>query len=142
MLDLFMSNPQDAHVDERLRKEPIIWLSTVRPDGRPHLVPVWFFWDGKTITICSQPHTQKMRNLKHNPHVMLALEAANQGDDIVLIEGKAELLGQTGQTMNMPAFAEKYDALIKAMGSTPDELAADYSEVIRITPSRFISWDG
>ena len=140
MLDL--TNAKDAHVDKRLRKEPIIWLSTVRPDGRPHLVPVWFFWDGKTILIFSQPGAQKLRNLRHNPDVMLALEASKQGDDIVLIEGKAELLGRPAQTINMPEFAKKYDALIKSMNSNPDELAEGYSEGIRITPTRFISWDG
>ena len=41
--------PGDAHVIEiddaaaqRLATEPILWLATTRPDGRPHLVPVWF----------------------------------------------------------------------------------------------------
>src|SRR6266699_497224 len=88
MLDL--KNPKNAHVDERLRREPIIWLSTVRPDGRPHIVPVWFLWDGAAILIFSQPNNQKIRNLRHNPNVALALEAVNQGDDVVLIEGRAE----------------------------------------------------
>jgi PPOX class probable F420-dependent enzyme len=138
LLDL--SNPKDAHVDERLRKEPIIWLGTVRPDGRPHLIPVWFFWDGEAITIYSQPNNQKMRNLQHNINVTLALDTADEGDDVVIVEGKAELLGKSEQTMNTPAYIEKYDRLIKNMKSDPEEMAAAYSEVIRVTPTRFISW--
>ena len=137
---LNLSNPKDAHIDERLRTEPIIWLATVRPDGRPHLVPVWFYWDGETITIYSQPNNRKMRNLQHNPDVSLALNTADEGDDVVIVEGKAELLGQSTQTMNNPAYLEKYDRLIKDMQTTPDEIAASYSEVIRVTPTRFISW--
>ena len=127
-----------------VRKDPIIWLSTVRPDGGPHLVPVWFLWDGETILIYSQPDTQKLRNLQHNQNVMLALEAAREGDDIVLIEGKATLLGKTGQTMNLPTFTQKYEALIKCMDTSAEEMAANYaeSEGIRITPTKFISWDG
>ena len=31
-----------ARVDRFLREEPVVWLSTVRPDGAPHLVPTWF----------------------------------------------------------------------------------------------------
>ena len=139
-MSLDLSNPKDAHVDQRLRKEPIIWLSTVRSNGRPHLVPVWFFWNGETITIYSQPDNQKMRNLQHNTNVALALEAADEGDDVVIVEGKAELLGKSTQTMNNAAYVEKYDALIKAMDTDPEELAASYSEVIRVTPTRFISW--
>lgn len=138
LLDL--SNPKDAHIDERLRAEPIIWLATVRPDGRPHMVPVWFFWDGKTITIYSQPDKQKLRNLQHNANVSLALNTADEGDDVVIVEGKAELLGKSAQTMNGPAYIEKYARLIENLQTTPDEIAAEYSEVIRVTPGRFISW--
>ncbi len=138
LLDL--SNPKDAHIDQRLRTEPIIWLATVRPNGRPHLIPVWFFWDGETITIYSQPNNQKMRNLQHSATVTLALNTANDGDDVVIVEGKAELPGKSSQTMNNPAYLEKYDLLIKRMNADPETMAADYSEVIRVTPSRFISW--
>jgi PPOX class probable F420-dependent enzyme len=140
LLDL--SNSKDAHIDERLRKEPIIWLSTVRPDGRPHMIPVWFFWDGEAITIYSQPNNQKMRNLQQNTNVTLALNTADDGDDVVIVEGKAELLGKSAQTMNNPSYVEKYDTLIKDMKSDPEEMAAAYSEVIRVTPTRFISWGG
>ena len=139
LLDL--SNARDAHIDERLRADTIIWLATVRPDGRPHLVPVWFFWDGETITIYSQPNVQKLRNIQQNPNVTLALETVDEGEDVVIVEGKAELLGKPTQTMNAPAYVEKYDRLIKDMQTTPAEMAADYSEVIRVTPSRFINWD-
>jgi len=79
MLDL--TNPKDAHRDERLRKDPIIWLSSVRPDGRPHLVPVWFLWYGETILIFSQPNAQKIRNLRQNTNVILALDDTKDGDD-------------------------------------------------------------
>ena len=138
MLDL--SKPQDAHVDQRLRTEPMIWLSSVRPDGRPHLVPVWFLWDGEHILIYSQPDRQKMRNLRHNQHVMLALDTAKDGEDIVMIEGTAELLESAGQTMNLPAFVEKYATRLQLMQSDPEALAKEYSREIRITPTKFISW--
>lgn len=138
LLDL--SNSKDAHIDERLRTEPIIWLATARPDGRPHLVPVWFFWDGETITIYSQPNNQKMRNLQHSTNVTLALNTVDDGDDVVIVEGKAELPGKSPQTMNNPAYLEKYNTLIKKMKADPEEMAAAYSEVIRVTPTRFISW--
>jgi hypothetical protein len=32
-----------------LEREPVVWLSTVRPDGDPHLVPIWFSWDGSKL---------------------------------------------------------------------------------------------
>src|SRR3954451_16796694 len=86
MLDL--GEPNGAHIAARLRHEPIIWLSSVRPDGRPHLVPVWFWWDGAAILFFSKPDAQKVRNLRHSPHVMLALDSADEGEDIVLLAGR------------------------------------------------------
>ena len=137
MLDL--SKRRDAHVDERLRSEPMIWLSTVRPDGRPHLVPVWFLWDGESVLIFSQPNQQKIRNIRQNNNVMLALDTAKGGGDIVMIEGKAELLEHGNEQVgaNMPAFAEKYAANLSSMNQTADDMAKTYSQAIRVTPVRF-----
>ena len=68
---------------------PLVWLITVRPDGSQHVVPVWFFWDSETFLICSQPNAQKVRNLRHNPNVMLAFDGAGKlGYDVVVVEGR------------------------------------------------------
>jgi hypothetical protein len=46
------------------------WLTTVRPDGRPDSVPVWFLWrDDETILVYSQSGKIKLRNISHNPRV-------------------------------------------------------------------------
>src|SRR5437763_12632615 len=116
-----LTNPKIAHADERLRKEVIIWLSSVRPDGRPHLVPVWFLWDGKTILIFSKPRNQKLRNIGQNPNVMLALEAADQGNDIAIIDGLAELVDDPELSVTIPEYAQKYAALLARMGWTAEE---------------------
>lgn len=136
MLDL--TNPKNAHADERLRKETIIWLSTVRPDGRPHLVPVWFLWDGSIVLIFSQPNTQKMRNLRQNTNVALALESNGDGSDVVTLEGKAELLTHNDVTSSHPAYIEKYGEDIKDLNLTPEAMMQSYSQAIRITPTRFM----
>jgi len=135
---LELTKPRDAHIDERLRKEIMIWLSTVRPDGHPHLVPVWFLWDGETILIFSQPKTQKVRNLQHNLNVMLALDTARLGGDIVMIEGKAELLKEPTTAIMSPEYAEKYKERMARLRMNPEAMARDYSVTIRITPTKFL----
>lgn len=134
MLDL--TKERDAHIDKRLRAELMMWLSTVRPDGRPHLVPVWFLWDGRAILIFSQPNQQKLRNLQHNPNVVVALDTAGQGDDVVMIEGKAELLNDPAVSAALPAYAEKYKQRLELYGWTGEAMAQDYSQAIRITPTK------
>ena len=139
----------NAHVEQRLRNDPLVWLITVRPDGRPHVVPVWFFWDGETFLICSHPNSQKLRNLRQNSHVILALDGAgNLGYDLVVVEGTAELLNETSLSLSKayPAFAEKYAALLQSILEAGLEnqdldwqaLVADYSQPIRVTPTRFV----
>ncbi len=42
-----------ARAERRLRQEEIVWLTTVRSDGQPQSVPVWFLWEGETFFITS-----------------------------------------------------------------------------------------
>jgi PPOX class probable F420-dependent enzyme len=134
------TKPNNAHVEQRLREEPIIWFTTVRVDGRPHTVPVWFLWDGETFLIFSQPGNLKIRNLQRNPHITLALDGTKQGRDVVTVEGEAELLSEPSRNMTVPAYFSKYAAFIKNMGVDPERMAEDYSQPIRIKPTKFITW--
>ena len=136
MLDL--SRSRDAHIERRLRSEPIIWLSSVRPDGRPHLVPVWFLWDGSSFLIFSQPNAQKVRNLRRSPQVMVALEAADEGEDVAIFEGEATLLEDPTITSLLPAYVEKYAALLQRIKSDPPTMAASYTQAIRVIPARLL----
>lgn len=134
------NTPKHVHVDRRLRSEPIIWISTVRPDGRPHLVPVWFLWEGRDLLILSQPGAQKVRNLLANPAVTLALEAADEGGDVAIIEGTAAMLDLAEAEEVIPAYVAKYATAIAGMGWTPETMLSDYSTLIRVQPSRLITW--
>ena len=136
MLDL--TKTRDAHIDERLRSNIMIWLNTVRADGRPHSAAVWFLWDGTAFLIFSRPNKQKIRNLRQNSSVLLALDDTKNGSDVIQVEGKAELLEHNDVDATLSAFAEKYSPLFKQMGSSPEAMAADYSQGIRITPTKFL----
>ena len=57
----------------RLGREPSIMLATVRSDGRPHLVPVWFVWLNEKLYFATATDTQKYANLLNNQKVALSL---------------------------------------------------------------------
>ena len=132
-------DPEQAHTAERLLTDEILWLATVRPDGRPHLVPVWFLWEGETILIFSKPKNQKIRNLRQNPAVTVALDDTDEGDDVVVLEGVAELVSDSTVTTAMPAYVEKYARLIADLGLTPETMAQEYSQPIRVTITRKVN---
>jgi PPOX class probable F420-dependent enzyme len=134
MLDL--TQKKDAHIDKRLREDIIIWLGSVRPDGRPHLVAVWFLWTGTDFLIFSKPDQQKIRNLRQNPRVTLALDNTRGGGDVIVLDGEAELLDDPALSTALPDYVAKYSAHIKRIGYTPETMAQAYSQAIRITPTK------
>src|SRR3954468_483398 len=97
-----------ARLDRFLRQEPVVWLSTVRPDGTPHLVPTWFAWDGEVITIVSKSGAQKVRNLRADGRAMLAVGDAEDDFDVGLIEAVAELAVEPTPLELPAAFRQKY----------------------------------
>jgi PPOX class probable F420-dependent enzyme len=131
-----------ARIFRFLEREPVVWLSSVRPDGVPHLVPIWFWWDGEALLVASKPDAQKVRNLRANPSVMLALGDAEDDFDIGLIEGRAELLDRPTADVIDTARLEKYADQLGALGLTAADYASTYSQVIRITPRGFLGWHG
>jgi len=137
---LNLAQPKDAHINQRLQNEKIIWFATVNGD-RPHMVPVWFLWDGTTILISSKPNTVKVRDIRENSNVMLALETTNEGDDVVLIEGEAVLLDPASVNATLPAYAQKYEQLLQNMGMNAQAMAQEYSLPIRVIPTKFTSWE-
>lgn len=138
MAFLDLSKKDDAHVDERLREDPIVWLTTVRPDGRPHAVAVWFLWDGETVLIFSKPNQQKLANIQHNPNVLLLIDNTRGGEDPIAIEGKAALLPPDQADVTLAAYVAKYGERMKGINYTPEQMAAAYSQGIRIVPTRVL----
>jgi PPOX class probable F420-dependent enzyme len=134
------SEPHHAHIDARLRTEPIIWLTTASSAGRPHVVPMWFFCDGRSVLLFSLPNTRKLRNIAANPAVVLALNAADQGYDIVVIDGTATLVDDPALTGLMPEFVAKYAAIPRRW--PPGEWAEKFTQAIRVTPTRLIARKG
>lgn len=133
------SNQEHQHILARLEHDEMIWLASVRPDGRPHLVPVGFLWEEQgTILVFSQPN-QKVRNLREHPTVTLALDGANDGHDVVIIEGEAALLAAGEATPEHPRYAQKYARHFARVDWTPTQMKVTYSQAIRITPTRFFS---
>jgi PPOX class probable F420-dependent enzyme len=131
-----------ARIDGMLRSESVIWVSTVCPDGAPHLVPIWFSWDGETILIASKPGARKVRNLRENPSVMVALGEPEDDFDVGMLEGVAELPDEPAAALIPASHLAKYRAQMAAIGLTEDEFLRTYSQVVRIRPTRFLPWHG
>jgi nitroimidazol reductase NimA-like FMN-containing flavoprotein (pyridoxamine 5'-phosphate oxidase superfamily) len=80
-----------------LREAEVFWLSTVRPDGRPHVTPLLAAWSLGGMCFTTGGQERKARNLEHNPRCVLTTGTnALTGVDVV-IEGVASLVGGRSQ---------------------------------------------
>jgi PPOX class probable F420-dependent enzyme len=130
-----MPSEFNRKVTERLRRELIIWLTTVRPDGQPQPTPVWFLWDGDTFLIYSQPKARKLHNIAHDPKVALNLNSDEWGSKVVVITGEAFLDHAAPPVTGNAAYKKKYAEGIAQIGLTPESMASEYSVAIRVKPA-------
>jgi hypothetical protein len=73
-----------------LERAEIFWISTVRPDGRPHVTPLIAIWLDDALHFCTGPDERKARNLAANPHVVLTTGRNLIGEGLdVVVEGEA-----------------------------------------------------
>ena len=125
---------------ERLDREPIIWLTTVRGNGQPQTSPVWFLRQGNELLVYSLPDTARVNNIRANPRVALNLDGNGRGGAIVTVEGTARIADELPAASESPEYVDKYREFMARNGWTPDVFAARYSTPIMVTMERGRSW--
>jgi PPOX class probable F420-dependent enzyme len=124
-------------VDSRLRHNLMAWLTTVRPDGQPITLPVWFLLrEDETILVYSQPASAKFRNIDANPKVSLVLDVCDFGRNIVRIEGSAAPSDNESPADQQPGYLAKYTERIASLFETPEKFSAQFSRPLIITPTK------
>ncbi len=123
-----------ARVMKRLDDETTAWLTTIGPDGTPQPRPIWFYWDGETILIYSQPNTAKLRHLQTNPRVSFNFDGDGHGGNIIVLTGEATLDATAPPASQHREYVAKYTRGFRALNMTAASFAEAYSEAIRLTP--------
>ena len=91
----------------------------------------------------SKPDAQKVRNLRANPSVMLALGDAEDDFDVGLVEGRAELLERpTGDVLPAGHLAKYAARLRRDRPHAPRPTRRPTRRSIRIVPADFLRWHG
>ena len=113
--------------------------------GQPHVVPVWFAWDGKSLWISSFSNTRKVRELYDNPLCSVLIEPSSDENKLqaVLMEGKAEIIVEPEN------FLVEMATRIYARYLGPDGVLAPDPQswmhdplhlIIKLTPMKVYSW--
>ncbi|MEM9200252.1 MAG: pyridoxamine 5'-phosphate oxidase family protein [Actinomycetota bacterium] len=102
-----MASSTEPHTPTtRLDVERNVWMATTRPDGRPHLAPVWFVYVDNRIWIGTGAGSVRVANLTADPRAAVSLE---DGNTPIVAEGTVTIHVDLRPAAVVAAFAEKYD---------------------------------
>ncbi len=132
-------------VQVKLREARVARLATADAEGRPHIVPVCYVYDGRSFytPLDRKPKREppeqlaRVRHILANPNVSLLFDEYHEDWErlwYILVRGTAELL---------PDGAEQEEAHRLLKAKYPPYAAGFLPEgapVIRVTPNRIISW--
>ncbi len=62
-------------------------LATVREDGSPHVVPIWYVMDGETIVFTTGENVVKARNMRRDARVSLCVDDERPPFHFVRVDG-------------------------------------------------------
>ena len=114
-------------------------LATTRPDGRPHVAPVWFILDGEDLVFMTGKDTVKGRALSSDPRLAICVDLEEPPFAFVMIEGVAELSEDLTAMLPLSvAIARRYmgEDQAEAFGARN---AVEGELLVRVRPSKIVA---
>jgi general stress protein 26 len=121
-------------------------LGTANPETQqPHVVPVWFLWDGESVWISAFSSTRKVKDLQRNRRCSILIEPsepANSGLQAVLLEGICELIAEQPFVAVMSEKVyEKYLGPEGVKAKEPQSWKGDpENRIVKLTPEKVYVW--
>ena len=123
-------------------------LTSLRADGSPISLPVWFVVVDRRIYVAGPAHTKKFARMRNDPRVAFVVESGTRWAELVGVHvtGCARLL-EAGEQLDrvMTALDAKYARFRTPRPEMPSSTRAHYeilTETIEIVPDeRILSWD-
>jgi nitroimidazol reductase NimA-like FMN-containing flavoprotein (pyridoxamine 5'-phosphate oxidase superfamily) len=140
--------PWDA-AEAILHDAEIYWVTTVRPDGRPHVTPLVAVWLDGALFFCTGDDERKARNLRGNTSCVMTTgcNAFRSGTDVVL-EGEATNVTDDASLQRVAdALLAKYDwpyrvkdGALEEVGRPDEGESRGVAIVFRVTPSTIFAY--
>jgi PPOX class probable F420-dependent enzyme len=128
---------------ELLSSRLVAYLATLNRDGTPHVVGMWFVWDGEALLLPTSRKTRKARNLLQDPRATVTIDDSRGGLDLrgVTIIGRAEIVDAPRSLELNRAIHRKY-VTDRGLALDPVRHYLGGDDVtIRLLPERVSAWD-
>ena len=126
-----------AFLDEQM----VMTVGTIGPNGRPHLMALWYVPDGLGMTGWTYAKSQKAKNLKRDPRATIQVEDGVQYQELrgVMMECDVEL-DRDAKAYGLALF-RRYSGTLDESVTAMVEQQAPKRVGLRFTPTRIVSWD-
>src|SRR3984893_11335963 len=105
-----------------LRDAEVYWLSTVRPDGRPHVTPLLGIWLDGALYFCTGPDERKAKNLARNHHCVLTTGCSRLDGLDLVVEGQAAEVSGPAELRASPTHSSRSTVRISRRCRPPGTL--------------------
>jgi PPOX class probable F420-dependent enzyme len=129
-----------------LRRSRTATVASVGPDGRPHLVAMWYGIIGDAVYIETKAKSQKAVNLRRDPRMIFMVEAGTSYDTLrgVSLEGNCMIISESGDDEYWAAAVsvyERYTGPYSDAARPIVEFMMNKRIVVKLVPDRVRSWD-
>jgi len=128
---------------ELLSARLIAHLATLNPDGTPHVVGMWFVWDGEALLLPTSRRTRKAKNVLRDARATVTIDDSRGGFDLrgVTIVGRVDVVEPPRSfDLNREIHRKYVTERGLSLAAVRDYLATD-DVTIRLVPERASSWD-
>ena len=128
-----------------LEDAEVYWVSSVRPDGRPHVTPLLGIWLDGAMYFCTGDDERKAKNLESNPHCILTTGCNNLDGLDVVVEGQvAKVSDKTELQSAADAYESKYGSHFTSPDGTwfglGDSIRQSKVVLYRLAPARVLGF--
>ena len=122
-------------------------LTTLRRDGMPIALPVWFVARDRTVELMTPAGTKKLARIQHDPRASFLVESGERWADLrgVHLTGRVEIVTDDAVARGIEeAVLAKYAAFRPALAGLPEKTQAYYAKQVylRFVPvGKILTWD-
>lgn len=119
-------------------------LACIRPDGAPHVVPLWYEWDGRFLWLAASPGAYWQGYVRENGRVSLSIDEPWPPLRRVLIVGQAEPVANSGLPGGLTGLRQRLAARYLGQGASAQAGYQDTAgwSAFRITPEKINGYQG
>ena len=132
-----MSDLTPEQIAEFLERPLVAVMVTLRADGSPHAIPIWYEYRGGDFIVFTSDTFVRVKNLRRDNRAAITVSNHEEPYMYVSAEGPVSItsdgVAETGLSIARRYMGERGDRFL-------EEVLDEHSVLLRLTPERVLTW--